>query len=215
MIGMQTIPEYSTEELLEKMETMGIPPDLRESFRRCIDFHSYAAPGMLIGVFMVDYALSILGKNPRDKIFVTCETAKCLPDPPQVMMHATTGNHRLRVLPIGKFALTLTPFSANECAEGVRVYVDRDKLKKYPVISSWYDNTPAFKPATMKKQLADEILSAGRSILSCAKVRMNVTRKKKWNSVTCPSCGEQVPEYLMEGDRCAGCGSMAYYEIIP
>lgn len=211
---MQTISEYSTEELLGKMDAMGIPEDLRESFRKCIDFHTYAAPGMLIGVFMVDYALSLTGKKPGEKIFVTCETHKCLPDPPQVIMNATTGNHRLRVLPIGKFAITLTPFSAKDRAEGVRVYVDREKLKRYPTIASWYDNTPAFKPATMKKQLADEILAAGHDILSFERIRMKVTHKKKWNSVTCPSCGEQVPQDLMEGNRCAGCGSLSYYEKV-
>lgn len=212
MVHMPAIPEYSSDELLAKMDAMGMPKELRESFCKCIDFHTYPAPGMLIGVFMVDYALSLTGKKPDDKIFVTSETPKCLPDPPQVIMHATTGNHRLRVLPIGKFAITLTPFSAKEAAEGVRVYVDRKKLEKYPVIAAWYDNTPSFKPATMKKQLVDDILTAGRAILSYERVKMNVTHKKKWTSVTCPSCGEQVPENMMEGTHCAGCGSMAYYE---
>lgn len=214
MMGMQTIPEYSSAELLEKMDSLGISKELRESFRKCIDFHTYAAPGMLIGVFMVDYGLELINKKPTDKIFVTCETHKCLPDPPQVIMHATTGNHRLNVLPIGKFAITMTPFTAKECAEGIRVYLDMEKLKKYPTILSWYNNTPAFKPATMKKKLADEILAAGRDMLSHERIRMNVTHKKKWNSVTCPSCGERVPENMMEGNHCAGCGSMAYYEKV-
>jgi len=130
-------------------------------------------------------------------------------------MHATIGNHRLRVLPIGKFAITLTPSSADESVEGVRVSIDRKKMSRYPTLASWYDNSPAFRPATMKRQLVDEILAAGRDILSSERVRMKVTPKKRWNSVTCPTCGEQVPEDLMEGDHCAGCGSMAYYEKVP
>ena len=64
----------------------------------------------------------------------------------------------------------------------------------------------------MKRQLVDEILAAGRDILSYDRIRMKVTHKQKWRSATCPSCGEQVPEDMMEGDVCAGCGSMAYYE---
>lgn len=211
---MQSIPEYTPRELLEKMETMRIQEDLRESFRKCIDFHTYAAPGMLIGVFMVDCALKILDKKPNEKIFVTCETHKCLPDPPQVIMHATTGNHRLRVLPIGKFAMTFTPFSAKEYAEGIRIFIDREKLNRYPALASWYDNSAAFKPATMKRQLAEEILAAACDMFSHERVRMKVTLKKKWKSVTCPSCGEQVPENLMEGTTCAGCGSLAYYEKV-
>jgi len=66
----------------------------------------------------------------------------------------------------------------------------------------------------MKRQLVDEILAAGRDILSCERIRMKVTPKKRWKSVTCPLCGEQIPEDLMEGDHCAGCGSLAYYEKI-
>jgi len=106
-------------------------------------------------------------------------------------MHATIGNHRLRVLPIGKFAITLTPSSADESVEGVRVSIDRKKMSRYPTLASWYDNSPAFRPATMKRQLVDEILAAGRDILSSERVRMKVTPKKRWNSVTCPTCGEQ------------------------
>lgn len=209
---MQTIPEYSNREVSERLGTMGIAPELQEYFKKCIDFHTYAAPGLLIGVFMVDYGLELLGKKPADKIFVTCETHKCLPDPPQVIMHATTGNHRLRVLPIGKFALTLTPFSVKDYAEGVRVYVDRKKLEKYPVTALWFDNSPGFKAGSMKRQLVDEILAAGKEILSYDRIRMKVTRKQKWRSATCPSCGEQIPEDLMEDGICAGCGSLAYYE---
>ena len=209
---MQLVPEYSQVEVSECLVAAGIKPELREFFNKCIDFHTYAAPGLLIGVFMVDYALELLGKKPTDRIYVTCETHKCLPDPPQVIMHATIGNHRLRVLPIGKFALTLTPFSAKEYADGVRVYIDRKKLEKYPVVALWFDNSPDFNAGTMKRQLVDEILTSGRDILSFDRIRMKVTHKKKWRSATCPSCGEQIAEDLMEGGICAGCGSLAYYE---
>ncbi len=209
---MQNIPEYSDREVTERLAILGIDPELQENFKKCIDFHTYAAPGLLIGVFMVDYALDLLGKKSQDKIFVTCETHKCLPDPPQVIMHATTGNHRLRIVPIGKFAITLTPFSTGDHAEGVRVYVDRKKLDKYPTIALWFDNSPEFRAVSMKRKLVDEILSAGRNIFSFDRIRMKTTRKQKWKPVLCPSCGEPVPEDMMEGDRCAGCGSMAYYE---
>jgi len=65
-------------------------------------------------------------------------------------MHATIGNNRLRVLPIGKFAITLTPSSADESVEGVRVSINRKKMSRYPTLASWYDNSPAFRPAAMK-----------------------------------------------------------------
>jgi formylmethanofuran dehydrogenase subunit E len=40
-------------------------------------------------------------------------------------------------------------------------------------------------------------------------------KKRSWRSVTCRSCGETVPDYLIEGDHCGACGSMKYYEKIP
>jgi formylmethanofuran dehydrogenase subunit E len=209
---MQRIPEYSNSEVCERLVEMGTEPYLQEYFKKCIDFHTYAAPGILIGVFMVDFALDLIGKKPADKVFVTCESYKCLPDAPQIIMHATIGNHQLRVLPIGKFAITLTPFTAKDKAEGVRVYIDRKKLDKYPAYALWFDNSPEFKPAYMKRQLVDEILSAKRDAFSHECILMSVTHKKKWRSAICPTCGEQIPKDLMEGDICAGCGSLSYYE---
>ncbi len=67
----------------------------------------------------------------------------------------------------------------------------------------------------MKGTLQDEIFRAGRAILSSERVRVKVTPKKKWQPVTCPCCGETVPDYLIEGDRCGACGSMKYYEPLP
>jgi formylmethanofuran dehydrogenase subunit E len=92
--------------------------------------------------------------------------------------------------------------------------VDLEKLKKYPTVDLWYANSPAYQKKTMKGKLFDEIFSAGRNILSFEKVRIPVKQKEKWASVTCPVCGETVPDYMMEGDRCGACGSMKYYERI-
>ena len=131
-----------------------------------------------------------------------------------MIAHCTTGNNRLKVVPIGKFAITLNAPSESETAEAVRVYVDLEKLKKYPTIDIWYANSPAYDKHTMKGHLQDEIFRAGRKILSFERVRVKVKKKKKWSSVTCPCCGETVPDYLIEGDRCGACGSMKYYEKI-
>jgi formylmethanofuran dehydrogenase subunit E len=79
-------------------------------------------------------------------------------------------------------------------------------------LALWFDNSPDFKAGSMKRQVVDEILTAGKDILSFDRIRLKVTHKKKWRSATCPSCGEQVPEDLMEGEKCVGCGSLAYYE---
>jgi formylmethanofuran dehydrogenase subunit E len=206
--------EGSPEALTASMKKNGIPPALMQQILRLSEFHTYPAPGVLIGAFMVDYALELLGVAPDKKLYGVCETPKCLPDALQVIARCTTGNNRLRVVPIGKFAITLNAPTESEVAEAVRVYVDLQKLKLFPTIDIWYANSPAYQKHTMKDRLQDEIFRAGRNILSFERVRVIVKKKKKWTSVTCPCCGETVPDYLIEGDRCGACGSMKYYEKI-
>jgi formylmethanofuran dehydrogenase subunit E len=196
------------------MERGGVPQQLQQEIIRLSDFHTYPAPGVLIGAFMVDYAMELLGVTADQKLYGVCETPKCLPDALQVMAHITTGNNRLKIVPIGKFAITINAASEDATVEAVRVYVDLVKLKEYPTIDVWYANSPVFDKHTMKGKLMDEIFTAGRNILSSERVRVTVHKKKKWSSVTCPCCGETVPDYLIEGDHCGACGSMKYYNIV-
>ena len=207
-------PEENPDALKASMDKGGVPPALQQEILRLAEFHTYPAPGVLIGAFMVDYAMELLGVKKGRKLYGVCETPKCLPDALQVLAHITIGNNRLKIVPIGKFAITMNLPSEDATADAVRVYVDLEKLKKYPTVDIWYANSPAFDKKTMKGQLFDEIFRAGRNILSFERVRVTVKKKEKWSSVTCPCCGEMIPDYLMEGDRCGACGSMKYYEKI-
>jgi formylmethanofuran dehydrogenase subunit E len=202
------------EALTASMKKGGVPTALMQQILRLSEFHTYPAPGVLIGAFMVDYARELLGVTHDMKLFGVCETPKCLPDALQVIARCTTGNSRLKIVPIGKFAITLNIQTESETADAVRVYVDLEKLKKYPTIDTWYANSPAYDKHTMKNLLMDEIFRAGRHLLSSERVRVQVMKKKKWTSVTCPRCGETVPDYLIEGDHCGACGSMKYYKEI-
>jgi formylmethanofuran dehydrogenase subunit E len=131
-----------------------------------------------------------------------------------VIANITTGNNRLRVIPIGKFAMTVNAATTDTTADAVRVYIDLEKLKKYPIIDIWYANSPTYNKSTMDIPLQEEIFRAGRNILSFEKVRVGVTPKRKWKSITCPCCGDTIPDYLYEKDQCGGCGSLKYYEKI-
>jgi len=206
--------EETPEALKASMERGGVQPQLQQEILRLSEFHTYPAPGVLIGAFMVDYAMELLGVTKGRKLYGICETPKCLPDALQVLAHITTGNNRLKIVPIGKFAITMNIPSEAATVEAVRVYVDLEKLKKYPTVDIWYANSPAFDKKTMKGELFDEIFRAGRNLLSSERVRVAVNKKKKWSSVTCPRCGETVPDYLIEGDHCGACGSLKYYERI-
>jgi formylmethanofuran dehydrogenase subunit E len=207
--------EYTLEELNARMEIHGVDPRVTEYLNRCIAFHTFPAPGLLIGAFMVDYALELLGARTDEKLYAVCETHKCAPDALQVIAHATYGNNRLRIVNVGKFAITINRASAGDSSDGVRVYVDPKKLSRYPTIHTWFTNSPDFNKKTMNNQLFDEIFTAGRAILSSERVRVKVEQKKKWKAVTCPKCGEMVPDYSVGADGlCAACGAAGYYERI-
>jgi formylmethanofuran dehydrogenase subunit E len=196
------------------MERLGLDPRIQDWVTRSIRFHTHAAPGVLIAVFMVDLATELLGARPGERLYAVCETKKCAPDPLQVVLGCTAGNKRLQVIPIGRFALTLNRPTDSPTTEGVRVFVDPARLTAFPTIQAWYTNARGFDKKGQEDALYEEILRAGRKILSHEKVNLKVPPKGEWDSATCACCGEMVPSDLLEGDVCRGCGSMAYYEEI-
>jgi len=207
--------EYSREELNTLMETCGVDPRVKEYLNQCITFHSFPAPGLLIGAFMVDYALDLLGARPDEKLFAVCETHKCAPDALQAILHTTYGNNRLRIVNTGRFAMTVNRASEADVTDGVRVVVDNGKLIRYPTINSWFMNSPGFNKKTMINRLFEEIFSARRAVLSGERVRVKVEGKLQWKPVKCPKCGEMVPDYSLGSDgTCATCSTVSYYERI-
>jgi formylmethanofuran dehydrogenase subunit E len=200
--------------MLDNMHEYGISPGVQDQITRCVNFHGIATPCLFLGVFMVDNLLDLLEAEKGEKLFAIAETYRCLPDPVQVIAGCTFGNHRLQVIQIGKFAITMYRPSKNPIVEGFRVYVDINKMKKYHLIHLWYTRSPLFDSDTMVYPLIDEILKAGRDILSSQRVLVTVPVKKSWKSVLCSSCGELVPDWSLEDDHCGGCGSMSYYGII-
>ncbi len=204
--------EYSLSELLTKVDQSNLPSHLKDYASKALKFHTDPAPGLLISIFMVDYALELLGASPGQILYATCETQKCAPDAIQAILQSTIGNNRLRIIPTGKFSLILNLPSDGPEVQGVRIYIDPKKLVKYQTILQWFTNDRAFDHKTMKKRLIDEILKARRDILSSERVRMAVPVKKKWHGVTCPQCGELVPDNTLGGQQCQACGAMKFYE---
>jgi len=171
-----------------------------------ISFHGAAAPGLLIGGFIVDLALKNL---PEGEFFdAICETPVCLPDSVQLLTPCTIGNGWLTVLNFGKFAVTL--YDKNS-GNGVRVYLNMEKLKNWSEVNSWY-----LKLKTKKEQnydlLMNQIKEAGHAMLSVQRVKVvpeNVTRKKMGPSAVCPVCGECYP--VKHGDKCKSCNGESPY----
>ncbi len=169
-------------------------------------FHGNLAPGLIIGGFMVDLGLRSL---PEGEFFdAICETPVCLPDSVQLLTPCTIGNGWLTVLPFGRFAIT---FFEKYGGEGVRVYVDLEKIEAYPEIKSWF-----FKLKTKKEQdldrLLEEIKNAGDNILSVQRVRVqpeSVQRKELGAVAKCPRCKEAYPVH--HGKICRACQGESPY----
>ena len=186
---------------------MNIGPHSYEEYKQIVtSFHGSAAPGLMIGGFMVDLALKNL---PGGEFFdAICETPVCLPDAIQLLTPCTLGNGWMTVLDFGKFAITLYDKSSGS---GVRVYLDMEKLKNFSEVNSWF-----LKLKTKKEQdydlLMSQIKEGGLSMLSMQKVKVNpesLARKKAGPSAICPACGESYP--AKHGDRCRGCSGESPY----
>ena len=109
-------------EIIGLLDEFNIVSPLRDYFIVSTEFHSYPAPGMLIGVFMVDLALEVLNVGPKDRLYAVSETKKCAPDPLQVILHCTIGNNRLRIIETGRFAIALNLGSKEEWSRGAVSY---------------------------------------------------------------------------------------------
>jgi formylmethanofuran dehydrogenase subunit E len=179
--------------------------------RDCVRFHTFPAAGLLLGTFMVDLALEKLGAKPGDKLYAVSETSKCLPDALQVIVHSTQGNHRLRIIETGRYSCTMNLPSEAKDAEGVRVFVDAERVKKYHTLHKWYVNDPSYKGGVDNEALLEDILTAGTDILSSEPVKVLFSPKRKWSPVKCEKCGEMIPSDMLEGSICRACGSLRYY----
>jgi formylmethanofuran dehydrogenase subunit E len=172
-------------------------------------FHSHAAPGVLIGGFMVDLAYRHL---PHDAVVdALCETAKCLPDAIQILTPCTLGNGWLKVVDLGRFALN---FYDKQSGEGVRVSVNSSAIEKWPEIRDWFFKLKP-KGEQNKEVLVTQIKEAQASYCDVRYVKVvEEIRRKKHRSgfAVCPRCKEAYP--LADGEICLGCQGDSLWEVM-
>ncbi len=163
-------------------------------------FHSYPAPGTLIGGFLVSLAQQHF---PTSGLYdAISETRKCLPDAIQLLTPCTIGNGWLKVIDVGRFAAVLYD---KQNGAGVRVFVDVEKLKAWPEINNWFFSLIP-KQAQDKQRLLTQIKDAEASIFSIKSVTIQpqfLQQRQKKQIVVCPQCHEAYP--LSEGTVCQGC----------
>ncbi|MCL2124075.1 MAG: FmdE family protein, partial [Desulfovibrionaceae bacterium] len=182
-----------------------------EEFKaRAAAFHGYPAPGLLLGGYMVAMAKRAL---PPETLFeAVVETKKCLPDAVQLLTLCSTGNNWMKVINLGKYALSLFD---KRTGEGVRVHLDVGKLEAFPEIRAWLFKHKAKKDQDTEK-LFREIESAGDSVCGMSPVRIRAAflgHAPMGNVGICPQCGEAYP--TEDGFLCRACRGEAPYALVP
>lgn len=169
-------------------------------------FHGYAAPGLVLGGFMVQAATTLL---PEGILFdAISETPWCLPDAVQMLTPCTVGNGWLRIFNLGLYALALYDKTTGQ---GVRVAVDANKLQAYPCIREWLLKLKPKKEQDSDR-LREEIISAGATVCSIRAMALRpeyMGGRGKGAVVLCPSCGQAYP--ARDGAVCRSCNGESPY----
>ncbi|MDR1776644.1 MAG: FmdE family protein [Desulfovibrio sp.] len=171
-------------------------------------FHGYPAPGLLLGGYMVEKARAAL---PPGTLFeVVVESKKCLPDAVQLLTPCSAGNNWMKVLNLGRYALSMFD---KYTGEGARVYVDVPRLAAWPELRAWFLKEKA-KADQDAEKLLREIEEAGDSV--CGLERIHIRDRFRGHArvgaiSVCPSCGEAFP--AKDGVICRGCQGEAPYTL--
>jgi len=180
-----------------------------EQFLQTVEsFHGYTAPGVVIGGCMVEAARQSIAQGILyDAI---CETPKCLPDAIQLLTPCTIGNGWLKVVNLGRFALSLyDKYQGN----GVRVSIDFNQLDKWSEIAAWLLKTRP-KAEQNTQLLLAQIKKAGAGLYAIMPIQMQgkyLERRSTGPIAECPVCREAYP--VKDGAICRGCQGETPYEI--
>lgn len=184
------------------------PYTFEEFKQKAAEFHGYPAPGLLLGGYMTAMAQRHLPEGTLFEALV--ESKKCLPDAVQLLTLCSTGNNWMKVLNLGRYALSLFD---KFTGEGVRVHIDVAKLGPYPEIRAWFMKEKPKKEQDTDKLFA-ELQAAGESILSVAPVRISprfLGHSHMKAIGVCPHCKEAYPKE--DGPLCRGCQGEAPYAV--
>ncbi len=177
-------------------------PELLSQIEKVVPFHGFLTSGALIGIQMLNIAKRVLDVREGERIFVTCETKSCMPDPFQILAGATIGNNGLKILNFGKMAVTINKQAPDgvQSTKGVRILLDPEKTKDYPKLHAWFLNTGKFP----HEEIVPILLDAGEKVYSWKLVDIEVPVRKKKRIQCCEKCGEMFIQHDNEL-LCGGC----------
>lgn len=195
----------NSEEEKSQMETIlkqVKDPELLSQIEKVVPFHGFLTSGALIGIQMLNIARRELDVQDGERIFVTCETKSCMPDPFQILAGATIGNNGLKIMNWGKMAATVNkqaPEGASSI-KGIRILLDSEKTKDYPKLHAWFLNTEKFSHL----EIVPVLLAAGEKVYSWKFVDLEVPVRNKKRIQCCKKCGEM---FIQHDDEllCGGC----------
>ncbi|MGP8320152.1 MAG: FmdE family protein [Methanosarcinaceae archaeon] len=168
-------------------------PELLLQIEKVVPFHGFLSTGAFIGIQMFNIAKKVLDLQDGERIFATCETYNCLPDPFQVLGGATIGNKGLKIADSGKMAVIVNkraPAGVTS-VRGIRIYLDPDRTKKYPELHAWYLNTGKVS----HKEAIHDLIKAGEDAYTYEMVNVEVPIKLTKCIEMCEKCGESFVRY--------------------
>jgi formylmethanofuran dehydrogenase subunit E len=188
----QPIGEYTLDEFINLAES----------------FHGYAAPGVIIGGVMVDLAMQ---RMPKGILYdALSETTYCLPDAIQILTPCTTGNGWMKVLNLGRYAVSLYD---KYTGEGIRVFIDSLRIQKYPELYAWFYKTRPKKEQD-SRLILHQIREAGPEYCQVEAIQVQpafLKKRHKDKIATCPLCREAYPEN--HGLICRACQGQSPYRV--
>jgi formylmethanofuran dehydrogenase subunit E len=190
--------KYQMETILKQVKD----PELLSQIEKVVPFHGFLTSGALIGIQMLNIAKRVLDVKEGERIYVTCETKSCMPDPFQILAAATIGNNGLKIIDLGKMAVTINkqaPEGANSI-KGVRILLDPEKTKNYPKLHAWFLNTEKLPHV----EIVPILLDAGEKVYSWKLVDIEVPVRRKKRIQCCKKCGEMFIQHDNEL-LCGGC----------
>jgi len=160
----------------------------------------YHSPIMPIASAMINAAMNAVPFFDRPHMKCVCETTACLIDAIEKLTHCSRENGRLKVYDYGHYAAT---FYDSETLEGVRVYIDTQKLKKNSgLLFKYFVKTQGPKPVFDNNEVFIEAIKKADKVFSVRKVIMSEeffgrgTGRKVWG--VCAECNEASHIHVFE-----------------
>jgi formylmethanofuran dehydrogenase subunit E len=190
--------EISMDDVLKKITD----PYLLFQIERVSSFHGYLSTGAFIGIQMLNIAKRVLDADPGERLYVTCETYNCLPDPFQILAGCTIGNKKMKIRDSGKMAVVVNKRAPENqmLVKSVRIVLDPAKTAQYPRLHEWYMKTGKVP----HEEAISLLIDAGESMYTYEIMDIELPGKPEKHIALCDKCGESFVQ-KNGGALCLGC----------